>query len=100
MELCTGGDLFERLQDDRCCTDKYCSEVAAQICGALAHCHNEGICHRDLKPENLLLLSQADDAPIKVADFGLAKHLSQGNTSQKSLVEKCRERHKAIRRLK
>jgi calcium-dependent protein kinase len=54
MELCKGGDLFERLQEDRYCTDKYCSEIAAQICGALAHCHNEGICHRDLKPENLL----------------------------------------------
>lgn len=100
MELCTGGDLFERLQDDRCCTDKYCSEVAAQICGALAHCHNEGICHRDLKPENLLLLSQADDAPIKVADFGLSKHLSSGSSPQKSVVQTCKDKRKVIRRLK
>jgi calcium-dependent protein kinase len=100
MELCKGGDLFERISDSEHCAEKYCSQVAAQICGALAHCHDQGVCHRDLKPENLLLLSQAEDAPIKVADFGLAKHLSQGNSSKKSLVEKCREKHKVIRRLK
>lgn len=100
MELCTGGDLFERLQDDRHCTENYCSDVTAQICGALAHCHNQGICHRDLKPENLLLLSQADDAPIKVADFGLAKHIAPGNSSQMSYLTTCKERRKVVKRLR
>lgn len=100
MELCKGGDLFERLCEEEHCTEKYCSQVAAQICGALAHCHDQGICHRDLKPENLLLLSQADDAPIKVADFGLSKHLSQEKPSQKSLVDTCKERRKVVRRLR
>jgi len=32
--------------------------------------------HRDLKPENILYASTADDAPIKVADFGLARVVS------------------------
>lgn len=100
MELCKGGDLFERVREREYCTEQYCSEVAAQICGALAHCHGQGICHRDLKPENLLLLSQADDAPIKVADFGLAKHLSQASSTQASLVEACKGRRRALRKLK
>eukprot|EP00746_Dinoflagellata_sp_MGD_P011722 gnl/MRDRNA2_/MRDRNA2_124708_c0_seq1.p1 gnl/MRDRNA2_/MRDRNA2_124708_c0~~gnl/MRDRNA2_/MRDRNA2_124708_c0_seq1.p1 ORF type:complete len:635 (+),score=141.77 gnl/MRDRNA2_/MRDRNA2_124708_c0_seq1:92-1996(+) len=100
VELCKGGDLFERISDSEHCSEKYCSQVSAQVCGALAHCHDQGICHRDLKPENLLLLSHAEDAPVKVADFGLAKHYSQRVPSQNSLVEKCRQKHKAIRRLK
>ena len=32
--------------------------------------------HRDLKPENLLYSSPAEDAQIKVADFGLARIVS------------------------
>jgi len=29
-----------------------------------------GIVHRDLKPENILLASPAEDAPLKLCDFG------------------------------
>ena len=32
--------------------------------------------HRDLKPENILYASTAEDADIKVADFGLARVVS------------------------
>lgn len=39
---------------------------------ALNYCHSNKICHRDLKPENFLLLTKADDSPIKVIDFGLS----------------------------
>lgn len=39
---------------------------------ALNYCHANGICHRDLKPENFLLLTKADDSPLKVIDFGLS----------------------------
>jgi Protein kinase domain. len=34
--------------------------------------------NRDLKPENFLYLNDADDAPLKVIDFGLSK-ISQAN---------------------
>jgi serine/threonine protein kinase len=33
-----------------------------------------GIVHRDLKPENFLFLTEAEDAPIKIIDFGLSRH--------------------------
>lgn len=35
-------------------------------------CHR--IVHRDLKPENFLFKSPADDADIKIIDFGLSRH--------------------------
>ena len=34
------------------------------------------VVHRDLKPENILYANDRDDAPIKVADFGLARVVS------------------------
>ena len=40
---------------------------------AINYCHEMGIAHRDLKPENLLYDSDADDAIIKISDFGLAR---------------------------
>ena len=48
------------------------SKAMRELCGALAHVHQRGIIHRDLKPENLLCTSAAEDAPLKVTDFGLA----------------------------
>ena len=38
--------------------------------------HELNIVHRDLKPENILYASNDADAPIKIADFGLARIVS------------------------
>jgi len=43
--------------------------IAAAICEALDHIHQNGIVHRDLKPENILL--DGNDG-IKIIDFGIA----------------------------
>jgi serine/threonine-protein kinase ULK2 len=35
----------------------------------------KNLIHRDIKPQNLLLTSQSDNATLKIADFGFARHL-------------------------
>ena len=43
---------------------------AAEVLLALSYLHNNSIAYRDLKPENILLASPAEDAPLKLCDFG------------------------------
>ena len=47
--------------------------IADQICEAVQYAHDAGILHRDIKPENILFTSEALDAQVKVADFGIAQ---------------------------
>ena len=49
---------------------------------ALNYCHKNKICHRDLKPENFLLLTKAEDSPIKMIDFGLSKFFDTKETNK------------------
>jgi len=79
MELVTGGELFDRIVAKGSYTEKDAADVIVTLCGALSYLHDKKIVHRDLKPENILLASDAEDAPIKVADFGLARVCGAGD---------------------
>ncbi|KAM3130314.1 hypothetical protein pb186bvf_017610 [Paramecium bursaria] len=72
MELCTGGELFDKIIEKGHFSEKEAQQIFLQIIQAINHCHKNDICHRDLKPENFLLLDKSADAPIKVIDFGLS----------------------------
>ena len=76
LELVTGGELFDRIVAKSSYTEREAANTIYTLCDALGHLHNLKIVHRDLKPENILYQSPADDAPIKVADFGLARMVS------------------------
>ena len=50
------------------------AQLAAQVLGSLAEAHSKGIVHRDIKPANVFLCGLgAENVPVKVLDFGLAK---------------------------
>jgi len=78
LELLEGGELFDRVVELGHYSEKDAARSIAMLCDALAYIHARDIVHRDLKPENILLASNADDAPIKITDFGLARSMDGG----------------------
>jgi serine/threonine protein kinase len=48
-------------------------DLMAQVCRAVHHAHQRGVIHRDLKPSNILVSLDADEAVVKVIDFGIAR---------------------------
>lgn len=80
MELCTGGELFDRLdeQPDYHYTEQDCARLVKQMLNAVRYLHSKGIVHRDLKLENFLFQSIESDSDLKMIDFGLSKHFETG----------------------
>ncbi|OII72865.1 uncharacterized protein cubi_00837 [Cryptosporidium ubiquitum] len=56
MELCTGGELFDRLSHVGRFSERVTAHLIKQMLSAISYCHSKGIVHRDLKPENFLFL--------------------------------------------
>ena len=76
MEFVDGVNLRQAMKAGRF-TPEQALAIVPPVCEALQYAHDHGIVHRDIKPENLLL----DKAGrIKIADFGIAKMLSEGDT--------------------
>jgi calcium-dependent protein kinase len=80
MELCTGGELFDRIIEAGHFTESQAAFVMQQIVRAIFYMHENHICHRDLKPENFLFTTKEaiEKTHLKVIDFGLACKFSDG----------------------
>ncbi len=77
MEFVDGVTLRHLLEAGRL-SAREALAIVPQVCDALQFAHDQGIVHRDIKPENILLDRQGR---VKIADFGLAKIVSGGESS-------------------
>jgi len=78
MELCAGGELFDRIIAKGHYTERAAASLLRTIVKIVHTCHSMGVIHRDLKPENFLLLNKDENAPLKATDFGLSVFYKQG----------------------
>ena len=74
MEDLRGGDLLHRI-DERArmkkpISERYLASTFKSAMIALDSIHKRYYIHRDIKLANMLLVSEADDSPVKLIDFG------------------------------
>jgi serine/threonine-protein kinase len=75
MELVSGRSLDTAIQKEGLPLETVV-RFGRQLVEALAHAHAHGIIHRDIKPANIIVTL---DGRIKVLDFGIARHLRDGD---------------------
>ena len=73
MELVRGRSGAEILRDEGVLGVQEALSMVLQACRGLDYAHRNGVVHRDVKPGNLL---RAEDGVVKLADFGIAKAVS------------------------
>ncbi len=83
MELIDGISLKQYMKKKGVLNWKGTLHFAIQIAKALEHAHSRGIVHRDIKPHNVMVLKNGS---VKVADFGIARMMSKGNTLTKEAL--------------
>ena len=78
MELCSGGELFDKLKELGRYEERDAAGVMHTLLDVLAFCHEKGVVHRDVKPENVLLMSPNKLADVKIIDFGICATMKPG----------------------
>ncbi|GIL65354.1 hypothetical protein Vafri_19022 [Volvox africanus] len=86
MELCTGGDLFERIEKITTITERSAASLFRDLVETVSYCHTLGVVHRDLKPENFLITDRGPNSRIKLADFGLSCFYQEGQEEMHDVV--------------
>lgn len=79
MELCEGGELFDRIVARGHYTERAAAVVTKTIVEVVQICHKHGVMHRDLKPENFLFANKKENSPLKAIDFGLSIFFKPGD---------------------
>ncbi|KAH9651748.1 calcium-dependent protein kinase 33 [Citrus sinensis] len=77
MELCVGGELFDRIVARGHYSERSAASVFRVIMNVVNVCHSKGVMHRDLKPENFLFTTGDENAVLKAADFGLSVFIEE-----------------------
>mmetsp|Transcript_83502 Transcript_83502/g.236430 ORF Transcript_83502/g.236430 Transcript_83502/m.236430 type:complete len:313 (+) Transcript_83502:30-968(+) len=80
MDLCEGGELYERLLDAENFAEDEAAGLMQQIFRAICYMHGRHVCHRDLKTQNFLFLDRGPISQnvVKVIDFGISCQFEPG----------------------
>lgn len=77
LELMKGQNLKSILKEAGRLAPEYALAISIQIAEAMEYAHAQGIMHRDLKPENIMFTEEGNKGPLKVLDFGIARHTEE-----------------------
>jgi serine/threonine-protein kinase len=82
-------EYIEGQRIDDYCRDRHLDTKArlrlfVQVAEAVAYAHSKLVVHRDLKPANLLV---TPEGTVRLLDFGIAKLLDEGQTTETKLTE-------------
>lgn len=78
MEYLQGATLTE-IASEGPLSIKQASGIITQVLAALEYAHAHDVVHRDIKPDNVFMLP---DGTVKVADFGIARIVSDSTMTQ------------------
>mmetsp|Transcript_7532 Transcript_7532/g.12795 ORF Transcript_7532/g.12795 Transcript_7532/m.12795 type:complete len:655 (+) Transcript_7532:122-2086(+) len=83
MELCTGGSLVSRMKTHRYgYGERAAATLLEKMLSAVLYCHRRGFIHRDIKLDNFIYETEAEDAELKLIDFGFACELKEGKEEE------------------
>eukprot|EP01083_Nonionella_stella_P012683 35895_1 len=85
-QLCTGGELFDKVKKLKHFSESSAAEVVATVIRAIGHIHSKKIVHRDLKPENIVYETRKTDSDIVLIDFGDAERVKGDQTLYSDFV--------------
>ncbi|CAA7396713.1 unnamed protein product [Spirodela intermedia] len=77
LEYVSGGSIHKLLQEYGPFREPVIRNYTAQILSGLAYLHGRSRVHRDIKGANILVGPKGE---VKLADFGMAKHISAHNS--------------------
>jgi len=83
MEYVEGEDLKTLIRREGRLSVDRAVDIAAQIAAGVGLAHKSGIVHCDIKPQNVLVTR---DGVAKVADFGIARALSESGLTDSDVV--------------
>merc|ERR1719454_1025577 len=82
LELCIGGELYQRQSQIGVFTEVQAKFLIQQMLCAVSHLHRHFVAHRDLKLENWLFTKQAPELDLRLCDFGLSVVLRPGEKAK------------------
>lgn len=83
MELVGGEDLKQVIRREAPLDPERVVRVGIELARAVGQAHRAGLVHRDIKPQNILV---APDGRMKVADFGIARAVSEAGMTAPGIV--------------